>query len=76
MAKNIYELAIGPTKHFVAAEDEQDAYDQGTDPEKFPDMHFLPFQITKVEIPGHTINVTSDEPEQIVTRRGRKPASA
>jgi hypothetical protein len=74
---DIYELSIGATKHFVGAKDEQDAYNQGTDPEKFPDIHFLPFQVTKVEVPGCTVTVTSDTEEEIVAapRRGRRPAS-
>ena len=76
---NIYELSLGFTKHFVAATDEQHAYEQGTDAERFPDIHYLPFNITQVMIPGHTISVTkddSDEPEQNTTsRRGRRAAT-
>lgn len=60
---NIYELSLGFTKHFVAANDEQHAYEQGTDAEKFPDIHYLPFIITQVVVPGVTIVVTrSDKP--------------
>ena len=76
---NIYELSLGFTKHFVAANDEQHAYEQGTDPERFPDIHYLPFTVTKVEIPGHTISVTkdeADEPEQTTTKRGGRRAAA
>ena len=69
---NIYELSIGTNKHFVAATDEQHAYEQGTDPEKFPDIHYLPFTITKVEVPGYTITVTKNEPDEPTTKRGRK----
>lgn len=73
---NIYELSIGHMKHFVGARDEQHAYDQGTDPERFPDIHYLPFQITEVVVPGCTVVVTSDEPDANATpRRGRRPAS-
>lgn len=62
---NVYELSLGFTKHWVAANDEKHAYEIGTDPEKFPDIHYLPFNVTKVEVQGHTINVTADaEPEK------------
>lgn len=75
----IYELSLGFTKHFVAATDEQHAYEQGTDPTRFPDIHYLPFVITQVEIPGYTISVTKDETEeqeQVTTaKRGRRAAS-
>lgn len=71
---NIYELSIGATKHFVGATDEQDAYDQGTDASRFPDIHFLPFQITKVDVPGCTITVKSDN-EDAAPRRSRRSAS-
>ena len=54
---NIYELSIGRIKHYVAAEDEQDAYNQGTDAEKFPDINYMPFEIREVTVPGHTITV-------------------
>lgn len=74
---NIYELSFGNTKHFIAATDEQHAYDQGTDPNRFPDIHYLPFVITQVEIPGFTVTVTKDEQEEAVTtsKRGRRAAS-
>jgi hypothetical protein len=57
---NVYELSLGFTKHFVAARDEEHAYEQGTDAEKFPDIHYLPFVITQVTIPGVTITALAD----------------
>jgi hypothetical protein len=60
---NIYRLAHGTTEHIIPAVDEQDAYKQGTDPDKFPDIHYLPFTITQIVVPGHTITVTKDKEE-------------
>lgn len=73
---NIYELQTGNIKHFVAAEDEADAYKQGTDPEQHPDIHYLPFTVTQVEVPGHTITVEADGQEAESPRRGRKPKAS
>lgn len=67
---NIYELSAGRIKHFVAAEDETDAYNQGTDPEQFPDIHYMPFEISLVTVPGHTISVTADE---VPKNKGGRP---
>jgi len=81
---NIYELVFGHIRHFVAAVDEEDAYAQGTDPERFPDLHFRPFEIHKVEVQGYTITVTQNAPQtekEDVTeadeapRRGRRKAA-
>jgi len=63
---NVYRLAVGHIEHFVAARDEQDAYKQGADPARFPDMHFLPFTITKIEVPGYDITVTPKDHKQVV----------
>lgn len=57
---NVYELSLGFTKHFVAARDDEHAYEQGTDAERFPDIHYLPFIITQVTIPGFTITASAD----------------
>lgn len=67
---NIYELSIGRIKHYVAAEDEQDAYNQGTDAEKFPDINYMPFEIHEVTVPGHTITV---EPIEAPKNKGGRP---
>lgn len=69
----LYELSFGRMKHFVGARDEQHAYDQGTDPEKFPGIHYLPFEITAVTVPGCTITVKPDSEE--APKRGRQSAS-
>lgn len=63
---NIYMLISGNLRCFVAAESEEDAYAQGTDPEKHPDLHFRPFEIVPVQLEGYTITVTVnvDEPEE------------
>ena len=83
MNLNIYELVFGHIRHFVAAVDEEDAYAQGTDPERFPDLHFRPFEMRKVEVEGYTITVTPNEPQEADTtvydaeetpRRRRKAA--
>lgn len=73
---NVYELTFGNIKYFVVAENEQDAYEQGTDPDKFPDLHFRPFEITLVQVEGYTITATSNSPEKPVEapRRGRRKA--
>lgn len=57
---NVYELSLGYAKHFVAAVDEDHAYKQGTDPELFPDIHYLPFTVTLVTVPGHIIVATPE----------------
>lgn len=54
---NIYELSIGRIKHYIAATDEQDAYKQGTDPERFPDINYMPFEINEVTVPGFIITL-------------------
>jgi len=82
-ALNVYRLEFGAIEYFVVAKDEDDAYRQGMDPVRFPDMHFLPFTIRKVEVPGYVITARPVQPEkppqeteQIVQSgsRGRKPA--
>lgn len=75
---NIYQLSFGNIKHFVAAKDDQEAYEQGTDPEKFPDLHFRPFEITLVQVEGYTITATQDKPEKDAEapRRGRRKAAS
>ncbi len=70
--KKVYELSTGRIKHYVAAEDEKDAYNQGTDPEQFPDINYLPFEINEVVVPGHTISVTADGDDQPKGRSRRK----
>jgi hypothetical protein len=67
----VYELSFGRVKHFVSAESEQDAYLQGTDPEQFPDINYLPFEIREVIVPGHTITVTPNEQETTKNKGGR-----
>lgn len=61
---NVYELTYGHIRHFVAAKDEQDAYEQGTDPNKFPDLHFRPFDIHLVAVEGYEIAVTASKAEK------------
>ena len=70
---NVYQLHFGNIKHYVAAEDEQDAYAQGTDPELFPDLHFRPFQIEQVEIEGFTISVTENASSEQPKNKGGRP---
>lgn len=81
---HVYELIFGNIRHYVAAQDEQDAYAQGTDPERFPDLHFRPFEIHKVEVEGYTITVTPNDDQRANTgvteaddapRRGRRKAA-
>lgn len=62
---NIYQLRFGYMEYFVAAESMEEAYNIGTDPEKFPDIHFLPFEIKQVEVPGYDISVTAIPSEQV-----------
>lgn len=57
---NVYELSLGYAKHFVAAVDEDHAYKQGTDPELFPDIYFLPFTVTQVVVTGHVVTATPE----------------
>lgn len=73
---NVYELECGYIRYFVAATSEEEAYEKGTNPELYPDIHYLPFTIRLVEVPGYAITATpndeqqsSDEPR----RRGRRP---
>ncbi len=68
----IFELSMGRIKHYVAAEDEVQAYKQGTDPDNFPDINYMPFEINEVSIPGYTITVTPNEPEKSKGSRQRK----
>ena len=80
----VFELVYGYIRHFVAAKDADDAYRQGTDPERFPDLHFRPFEIIPVTIEGYTItavkngsegqNIASEEGVD-TPRRGRRKAS-
>lgn len=80
----VYELVFGNIRHFVAAENAEDAYKQGTDPEQFPDLHFRPFEIIPVTVEGYTItavkngsegqNIASEEGVD-TPRRGRRKAS-
>lgn len=67
----IFELSSGNIRHFVAAEDREDAYEQGVDADRFPDINYLPFEIHEVDIPGHTITVKSDSEDE-KPRRGRQ----
>lgn len=68
---NVYEISFGHLKHFVAAESEEDAYSQGTDPETFPDLHFRPFEVRQVEVEGYTITVTQEAGVEAPKRRKR-----
>lgn len=70
--KKVYELSTGRIKHYVAAEDEKDAYNQGTDPEQFPDINYLPFEIYEISVPGYSITVTPDELEVPKNKGGRQ----
>lgn len=56
----IFELTTGNIRHFVVGKDEEDARTQGTDPERFSDIHYLPFEVTEVDVPGFTITVKKD----------------
>lgn len=69
---NIYQLTSGNIRHYVAAESREDAYKQGTDPERFPDIHYLPFEIHEIVVPGYTITVTPDEQEAPKNKGGRQ----
>lgn len=62
---NIYRLHIGYYAYYVAAESEEDARKQGEDPDKFPSIHFMPFYVEQVEIPGHTITAAIDEADPL-----------
>lgn len=79
---NIYRLHIGYIEKFIAAESEADAKAQGENPTLHPDIHYLPFTVTQVEITGYIVTAmpimtteqnvvvedTADKP-----RRGRRP---
>lgn len=69
---NIYQLTSGNIRHYVAAESKEDAYEKGTDPERFPDIHYLPFEIHEIVVPGYTITVTPDEQEAPKKPRSKK----
>lgn len=79
---NVYELKYGNIRHFVVAKDEHDAYQQGTDPELFPDLHFRPFETHLVEVEGYTIKATADkstkasEDADDAPKRGRRKAAS
>lgn len=60
---NIYQLSFGHLKHLVVAKDEKEAYKIGTDPEKFPDLHFRPFQTDLIEVEGYTITLAKNDEE-------------
>ncbi|OAS19252.1 hypothetical protein [Paenibacillus oryzisoli] len=69
---NVYQLKSGMLQYYVAAEDEEHANEQGMDAQRFPDLHFLPFIATKVEVEGVTIVATSnDQVEDPKTRKQR-----
>jgi hypothetical protein len=75
---NVYELRSGMLIYHVAAHDEDHAREQGQDPQRFPDLHFLPFNVKKIEVEGFTITATSNMPETgdteatVPRRRGPK----
>jgi hypothetical protein len=60
---HVYELSFGAIKHFIAAKDEGQAYEKGTDPKLFPDIHYLPFTITQVKVEGYDITLTPTKAE-------------
>lgn len=68
----IFELSMGRIRHYVPAEDEVHAYKQGTDPDNFPDINYMPFEINEVSIPGYTITVTPIEAEKSKGGRPRR----
>lgn len=68
----IFELSMGRIKHYIAAEDREDAYIQGTDPEQFPDINYMPFEINEVEVAGYTISLTPTEAPKNKGGRPRK----
>lgn len=69
----VFALTFGRINHYVAATDAQDAYTQGTNPDRFPDINYLPFEVNEVIVPGHTIVVTPDETDEEPARRGGRP---
>lgn len=78
----VFELVYGYIRHFVAAKDADDAYRQGTDPERFPDLHFRPFEIIPVTVEGYTITaipnaaeVAQNASDDAAPKRGRRKAS-
>ena len=75
---NIYELRSGMLSYHVAAENEDDAREQGQDPQRFPDLHFLPFTTTEIKVEGYTISATPNDllsGVETVTGRGRRKAA-
>lgn len=74
---NLYALTAGNIRYYVAAEDEQGAYDQGTDPQLFPDLHFRSFAVEQITVEGFTVSLkqSSQEGAETVTGRGRRKAA-
>lgn len=64
---NIYRLSIGYMAHYVAADSEEHAKQQGSDPIRFPGMSYLPFNVELVQVPDHTIEAVrvSNELEEM-----------
>lgn len=72
---NLYLLSAGNIRYYVAAPDEQGAYEQGTDPQRFPDLHYRPFEIDLIQVEGYTITVTPEAQETQETAPKRKKAA-
>lgn len=53
----VFELAIGTTRRYVAAENEAAAQRSGENAELNPDICYLPFSVTEVTVPGYEITV-------------------
>lgn len=49
---NIYHLTFRGLSRFVAADSEEEALKLGQDANQFPEIYYLPFKATKIEIPG------------------------
>ena len=62
---NIYELRSGMLIYYVAADNEDDAREQGQDAQRFPDMHFLPFSVKRIEVEGAKITVKRVRKQEI-----------
>lgn len=69
---NVYELVAGNLRHFVVAADEQAAREQGEDPERFPDIHFRPFEVKLVQVEGYTITVKKEAEDGAGTATGKR----
>jgi hypothetical protein len=69
---NVYELSFNHIRTFIVAESEEDARKIGEDPAQYPDLHFRPFEVVKVEVEGYAIEIKPCEDISTLTRDGLK----